>query len=144
MNSLMQVPVLNSLKREMDRIFDRVWDTDLDTPSMGDWLPALDLSETDESVMVRMEVPGIEPKDIHVNLSGRTLTIRGDKKHDAEWQDERLYRTERSWGSFARSIQLPSPVDEGKVNATFKNGLLIVTLNKAVEAKGTNIPVRAA
>lgn len=135
------MPALASLRKEMDRLFERAFDGE-DLPSFADWVPPLDLSETEESITLKMEIPGIEPKDINVNLQGQLLTIRGEKRRELEHKDERFYRVERGYGSFARTIQLPTVVREEKVNATFKNGLLTVVLTKVPEAIGTTIPIK--
>jgi HSP20 family protein len=128
----------------MDRLFDRFWEGDLpQLPSMGDWAPALDVSETKDSVMVKAEVPGMDPKDIALSLQDQVLTLKGEKKQEKEEKDEHYYRAERSYGAFARAIRLPAPVDASKVTATFKHGLLTVTLPKAPAAKGATIPIKA-
>jgi HSP20 family protein len=112
--------------------------------ALGEWAPEMDLAETKDALVVKAEVPGIEPKDIQLSLKDQVLTIKGEKKQEKEEKDEHYYRMERSYGSFSRSIRLPSPVDEAKVSATFKNGLLTVTLPKTPAAKGTTIPIKAA
>lgn len=142
-SSLMPTPVLASLRKEMDRLFERAWDSDFDLPTLGEWTPVLDLSEADDAISVRMEIPGIEPKDIHVTLKDQVLTIRGEKKREVERKDERFYRLERNYGSFVRTLTLPTSVREDKVNATFKNGVLTIQLMKVPEQAGTTIPVKA-
>jgi HSP20 family protein len=142
MNGLMMSPRVGSLRREMDRLFDRLWEGD-ELATMGEWNPSMDLSETKDMLEARIEVPGIEPNDIHVNLENGILTVKGEKTKETEKEDERFYRMERSYGSFMRSLRLPVAVDASKVNATFKNGLLTVTMPKAPEARGTEIPVKS-
>lgn len=93
--------------------------------------------------MVKAEIPGIEPKEIQVSLQDQVLTIKGEKKQEREEKDEHRYRMERSYGVFARSLQLPVPVDREKVAAKFKNGLLTITLPKMPVARGTTIPIVA-
>ena len=104
------MPMLNSLKSEMDRIFDRAWDGGLELPRFGEYAPTVDLSETDDAISVRVEVPGIEPTDIHVQLQGQSLTIRGEKRRETQKSGERFYRTEREYGTFVRVLQLPCAV----------------------------------
>jgi HSP20 family protein len=133
-----------SMRKEMDRLLDRFWEGDFpEMPAvLGKWAPALDVSETKEAVMVKAEVPGMEPKDIQVSLEDQTLTLKGEKKQSKEEKDEHYYRSERSYGAFVRTVRLPAAVDAAKVAATFKNGLLTVTLPKAPGAKGTSIPIK--
>jgi HSP20 family protein len=134
------------MKKEMDRLFDRFWEGDFpQLPSMGEWAPALDVSETKDAVMVKAEVPGMDPKEIQLSLEDQLLTLKGEKKQEKEEKDEKehYYRSERSYGAFVRTVRLPATVDGSKVTATFKNGLLKVTLPKAATAKGTTIPIKA-
>ena len=135
---------LSTMKQDMDRLFDRFWEGDLaPLPSMGTWAPALDVSETKDAVMVKAEVPGMDSTDIQLSLHDQTLTLKGEKKQEKEEKDEHYYRAERSYGAFVRTVRLPATVDGSKVTATFKNGLLTVTLPKAPAAKGTTIPIKA-
>jgi HSP20 family protein len=132
------------MRKEMDRLFDRFWEGDFpQLPALGEWAPALDVSETKDAVLVKAEVPGMESKDIQLSLQEQVLTIKGEKKQEKEEKDEHYYRSERSYGAFARAVRLPTPVDGSKVTATFKNGVLSVTLPKAAAAKGTMIPIKA-
>lgn len=142
MNALMSPPVVTSLRKEMDRLFDRLWDGD-EFRLMGEWNPSMDLSETKDALIARIEIPGIEQKDVHVSLENGVLTVKGEKQLEAEKKDERFYRTERSYGSFVRTLWLPVSVDAARVTATFKNGVLTITMPKAREAMGIEIPVKA-
>lgn len=136
---------MTSFKTEMDRLFDRflepVWN---EIAAFGDWEPKVDITESKESVTVKAEIPGVEQKDISISLEGGVLTIKGEKQHETEEKDKRYHRVERSYGMFCRAMRLPAPVDGGKAAATFKNGLLTITLPKAPAANGTTIPVKAA
>jgi HSP20 family protein len=133
----------STMKKEMDRLFDRFWEGDLpQLPLMGEWAPALDVSETKDAVMVKAEVPGLDPKEIQLSLEDQRLTLKGEKKQEKEEKDEYYYHAERSYGAFVRTVRLPATVDGSKVTATFKNGVLKVTLPKAAAAKGTTIPIK--
>ncbi|HSD28991.1 MAG TPA: Hsp20/alpha crystallin family protein [Vicinamibacteria bacterium] len=133
-----------ALKKELDRLFERFWEGDSpDWPSFGEWAPKLDVSDTPGALVVKAEVPGIDPKEIEVTVQDQVLTIKGEKREEKEEKDEQRYWAERSYGTFARAIRLPAPVEAGKVTATFKNGLLTVKLPKGATAKGTMIPVKA-
>ena len=147
MRSLMPWTGMPSLKQEMDRLFDRFGELKWDEfPTLGEWAPSLDLSETKDNLVVKMEVPGMDPKDIQISLQENLLTVKGEKKQEKEEKEEkeeRYHRVERTYGVFTRSVRLPVAVDGSKVNATFKNGLLTVTLPKTPASKGTLIPIKA-
>lgn len=133
-----------SMKQEMDRLFDRFvttkWD---DFPTLGEWCPSMDISETKDSLVVKVEVPGMDQKDIRIALQENLLTITGEKVQEKDEKEERYHRVERSYGAFTRGVRLPVGVDGSKVVATFKNGLLTVTLPKTPAAKGTTIPIKS-
>lgn len=137
---------LITLRKEMDRLFDRIWDRDwLELPQLSEGVfPPLDLVETDQSIMVTVDVPGMDVKDIHVTVRENLLIIRGEKKTELEKKNEKQYRMERTFGSFTRHIPLPIAVDATKVNASVHNGVLKVTLPKTAAAKGTEVPVLAS
>ena len=143
MKALLPGNGLTVLRNEMDRLFDRIWEGDLPERRLGEWTPVLDFSETKEFFFVKMEVPGMDPKEIQLSLEDHLLTLKGEKKQEKEEKDEHYYRSERSYGAFVRTVRLPATVDGSKVQATFKNGLLKVTLPKAATAKGTTIPIKA-
>jgi len=144
MRGLMPWTGMTGLKQEMDRLFDRFFEPQwTELPVLGEWAPTLDLSETKDALVVKVEIPGMDPKDIQVSLQENLLTIKGEKKQEKEDKDERYHRVERSYGAFTRSVRLPVGVDGSKVDAKFKNGLLTVTLPKTLGAKGTMIPIKA-
>jgi HSP20 family protein len=129
--------------QEMDRLLARLaemkWD---DLPPLGDWAPSMDISETKDSLIAKVEVPGMEQKDIQISLQESLLTIKGEKKQEKEEKEERCHRVERSYGAFTRTVRLPVTVDVTNVSAICKNGLLTVTLPKTPASKGTTIPIR--
>ncbi len=130
------------IRREMEHFFDRFvepkWEP-FETVA-GDWAPKLDVTETKDAMVVKAEMPGVDPKDIEITLTGDLLTLKGEM--EKEEKEERYHRVERTYGTFLRSVRLPMAVDGSKVTATFKNGLLVVTLPKTLAAKGTIIPVK--
>ena len=147
MRSLVPWGGMTGLKQEMDRVFDRFFESRWeDMPALGDWVPKVDVSETKDAVVVKAEIPGMEAKDVQASLQENVLTITGEKRHEQEEKDERFHRVERSYGSFTRSMQLPAGVDAGKVNASFKNGVLTVTLPKTDRAREATkrIPISRA
>jgi HSP20 family protein len=134
-----------SLKQEVDRLFERFFEPwwGENVSGVGEWTPSLDLSEAKDALIVKMDIPGMESKDIQVSIQDQVLTVKGERKEEAEEKDERLHRVERSHGAFTRAIRLPVTVDASKVSAAFKNGVLTVTLPKTPLAQGTTIHVKA-
>jgi HSP20 family protein len=108
------------------------------------WHPAVDVFEDKDSVRIVAELPGVKPEDVRLSLESNVLTIRGEKKQEAEERTERVHRYERSYGSFERAFVLPSTVDGDKVSAEYGNGVLRVTVPKAEKARPREIPVRSA
>lgn len=98
-------------------------------------MPDVNVSETDNEFTVTADLPGLEEKDINVKISNNILRIGGEKKLDHEGKDKNFHRIERVSGSFNRSIQLPTPIKDENVQASFKNGVLTITLPKSAEAK---------
>lgn len=105
-------------------------------------LPAIDLYEDADDIVVKAELPGLSKDDIEVKLSDHLLTIKGEKKREQESKGERYYRSERSYGSFVRNLQLPKEVHSDKAKASFKNGVLEIRMPKTEEAKSKEIHVK--
>ena len=110
-----------------------------------DVTPAIDIVEKDKAFEVTAELPGLDVKNIEVQLSDNVLTIKGEKQEEKEEKAKDRYVSERRYGSFRRSLQVPTGVDAGKIEATFKSGVLTVTLPKSPEAQNNHktIPVTA-
>ena len=106
-----------------------------------EWLPAFDVSETAEEIVVQAELPGMEIKDIDITLTDGLLTIKGEKKKEKEDNQEHYHRVERVYGSFSRSFSLPVEVRADAIDAKYKDGVLAVTLPKAEEVKPKKIEV---
>ena len=112
---------LSTLKTEMDRLFHGFWEGDVPhLPSMGDRAHAMDVSETKDAVMVRAEVPGMEPKELQLSLQDQLLTLKGEKNQAKEGWTSTPCRAERSYGAFGRTVRFPATVDGSQVTATFK------------------------
>ncbi len=146
--------IWQSLRNEMDRLFDSFpgrfgaipfMPTRLATPFIVP-SPAVDITEKDNAFVVTAEIPGLTEKDIEVLLSGDTLTIKGEKKQETEEKKKNSYLSERRYGAFERSFQVPQDVDETGIEASFSQGLLTVTLPKSAEAQKSakTIAVKAA
>lgn len=107
-------------------------------------VPAVDVEETENEVIVRAEIPGLEKDEFSIELEDRMLILRGEKKHKEEHKDRNVYRVECSYGRFDRRIALPSEVKTDKVAAEYKNGVLHVTLPKAESSKRKSITVKVS
>ena len=132
------------MKMEMDRLWSSFSEGGLRrrTDEDGGWLPSLDIAETKNDLVVKAELPGMDPKDIDISLSDGSLTIKGEKKQKREEKEENYHFIERSYGSFCRSVRLPKEVKHDKVSASFKNGVLKIVLPKSEEAKKKEIKVK--
>ena len=134
-------------RTEMDQLFDRFfrdpwgWPEELFGPPTG-WRPALEVLENDREVTIRAEVPGIDPKDIDVTISGNMLTLSGEKKETSEHKGESYFHSERRYGSFRRCIELPTTVDPDRVTAEHANGVLTIHVGKVPSATPKRITVK--
>ena len=101
----------------------------------------MDISETKDAYVVKAEIPCLDPKEVHVEVKGDLLSIRGERKEEKEEKEESFLRVERSYGTFFRSVRLPSPVDETNVQAKYTNGVLNIRLPKSEESKRKQIDI---
>ena len=106
-----------------------------------EWLPLVDVSETEDVVRVTAELPGVQATEVDISLTDDLLTIRGEKKSEKEEKKRDYHRVERSYGVFTRTVRLPAVVDADKVEATFKDGVLTITMPKREEAKTRKVKV---
>jgi HSP20 family protein len=130
-----------ALQRGVNRLFDEFFsDFDADWPMMwghnGHQSPRVDVSETETEVRVEAELPGVEEKDVEVSLHDGSLTIRGERKFEKEQKEKNYHRVERSYGTFQRTVPLPSEVDDSKAEAVFKQGVLEIKLPKTHPSAG--------
>jgi HSP20 family protein len=134
---------LNRLHREIDRLFEEPFG--FLTPSTSffeGWTPAVDIYEDNDKYVLKAELPGMKKEDIDVSLDGSTLTVSGERKHEEEKKEGESYRSERFFGRFQRSVTLPAAIQANKIDATYKDGILTITLPKAEEAKRKQIQVK--
>jgi len=111
--------------------------------SVGSWLPAVDVYENEQALIFKAELPGFSKDDVHVELKDNVLTLKGERKREVEVKEEQYHRMERSHGTFQRSFALPIGVEAEKAEATFKDGVLELTLPKAEVAKPKRIGISA-
>ena len=131
---------LVNTRDELDRVFETSFGSFFrPLGSLNRWNPAVDVYQDKEQFTVYAELPGLKKEEIEISLNGDTLTIRGERKHEAN--GDQGFRTDRYFGKFQRSLTLPVSVNSEKVNATYKDGILKVVLPKAEEAKPRQIPV---
>jgi HSP20 family protein len=129
------------LRRGMDSLWDRFTGERPTEWLRGEWVPSLDVSETKDKVVVKAEAPRIDPKEIAISLKSGILTLKGEKKQEREEKDESYHLIERSYGSFSRSVRLPAEVQEDQVKASYKDGILTITLPKTERAKERSIKI---
>ena len=132
-----------TLREAMDRLFDDAFTRPLSGRDGGWSTPAVDMYQTDNDVVVKAALPGFKADDVQINVTGDVLTIRGEMKHEDEQKDKAWHIREHRWGSFERSISLPTDVVSEKAQADFDNGILTITLPKAEEVKPKTITVKA-
>jgi HSP20 family protein len=134
---------LFGIQREMNKMFDGVFrGTGDEDYSFSSWTPAVDIAEHDDEYLVKVELPGVNKDEVKLTLENNILTIRGEKKQEKETKKENYHRVERSYGSFQRSFTLPAAVKSDKIDASYKDGILKVSLPKAEEAKPKQIEVK--
>ena len=132
------------MRRDMDGLWDSFFEGGFRrrTEEKGEWLPSLDISETKNELVVKAEVPGMDPKGIDISLSDGVLTIKGEKKQEKEEKEADYHLVERSYGAFVRSVRLPKEVQSDKISASYKDGVLKVALPKSEEAKKKEIKIK--
>ena len=112
--------------------------------AFGAWAPPVDIFERLDHLVIRAEVPGVLMEDMDVRIENGVLTLHGERKQEADFKEENAHRMERVYGAFTRSFSLPTTVDAAKVTATYKDGVLEVTVPKAETAQPTSIEIQAA
>ncbi|MBI5966667.1 MAG: Hsp20/alpha crystallin family protein [Deltaproteobacteria bacterium] len=136
-----------SLQERMNRLFS---DVRLRTPfgeeeiTQGAWIPAVDIYETNDAIVLKAELSGIPKEEIFIEVKDNTLTLKGEKKFEREVKEENYHRVERSYGSFQRAFTLPGTVQQDKVRAKFKDGILEITLPKLEQAKPKQIKIEVS
>jgi HSP20 family protein len=135
---------LLSLQDRMNRLFDesvRNVKPGDEALSSAIWSPAVDIYETDDEVVVKAELPEVDQKDIDIQVENNTITLRGERKFNKETKKENFHRIERAYGSFSRSFTLPGVIDQEKIRADYKDGILKISMPKREETKPKQIKV---
>lgn len=132
---------IDELQREMNRLFDRrFYDSDRQRPPAA-FAPAAEMTETEEAIHLKLEIPGMETKDLDVEVTAESVSISGERKSETKTEENGAVRTEFRYGKFRRVIPLPTRIQNTKVEAEYKNGILNLTLPKAEEEKNKVIKV---
>lgn len=129
----------------MNRLFDEFlaptqWSED--SQSLWNWNPAVDIMDHDDHIVITAEIPGVDKKDISVDVKDRVLTLRGERSSDNEVKEDRFYRRERTFGKFERSFTLPAAVDPDNIEAEYKDGVLKIEVPKPEGHKPRQISVQ--
>lgn len=135
--------LVEDLQNELNRFFDNslLNLTRNNGLESGSWLPHTDIHDAGDKLIVKTDLPGLEKEDIDISVQGKTLFIKGEKKHEEKVQDMGYLKSERFFGQFERAIPLTEDIDSNKIDASYKNGVLTVTIPKSEEAKPKQIKV---
>lgn len=136
---------LEEIQRRLNRMFTDTAPRATDEPFfVADWAPAVDIQETDGGFAVKVDLPDVKKEDIKVEMHDGTLTLQGERKQEREEKGQKFHRIERQYGTFVRRFTLPAQVDEAKVQAAFKDGVLTVTLPKTIAAVVKPVDIKVA
>jgi HSP20 family protein len=134
---------VDSLQSEVNRVFDGFFGNGGTRGASRRWIPAMDLVETGDNLVLRADLPGLAREEVEIEVKDGVLTVAGERKAEHEEKSEGFYRAERAFGSFSRSLTLPKGVDAGKVEAEFENGVLEVRIPKPEDAKPHRVEIGA-
>jgi len=134
---------LRSMQEQMNKLLNLSWNHDLSGEDLkeGIWQPSVDIYETEDSIVIKAELPDVDQKDIEVRIEDSTLILRGERKHEGEVKKENYHRIERYFGTFQRSFSLPTTVQQDNVSATCERGVLTITLPKKEDTRPKQIKV---
>jgi HSP20 family protein len=133
------LPEMRFIDDRFDRLVERAFGRERHTP----WMPAMDVYETEDKLVVSVELPGMSSGDVEVTVEDSTLTVSGKREFSSEVNEEHYHRIERRYGAFSRAVTLPPQVDAAKVDAKFEAGVLTVEVAKVEKAKPKKIQVKA-
>ena len=134
---------LNSLQDRMNRLFDEAghgWRAE-EPSATTTWSPAVDIYETEGEIIVKAELPGVDRKDITLHLENNVLTLKGERKFEKETKEENYHRIERAYGGFSRAFSIPTTINEEKIRADYKDGILKIALPKKEQVKPKQIQI---
>ena len=136
-----------SISQGMERLFDEMvgrglWRTSEERPLRGSWVPAINILEREDAMVITADLPGLKAEDVDVTVEEGTLTIRGERKLEEVGEGETFHRVERIYGVFERTFTLPNSVDVDKIEARFSNGEMTLTLPKREESKPRSVKIK--
>ncbi len=135
---------VTTLQDQINRLFNDTFDRTGDESNLSAWAPAVDIYETEQELVVKADLPEVDPKDLDIRVENNILTIRGERKFEKKVNEENYLRVERSYGSFARSFTLSNTVDSDAIKAEYQNGVLTLSIPKKEEAKPKQIKVNVS
>ncbi len=133
-----------AVQEQLNRLFDRAFERAGEESSLSSWAPAVDIFETEHELVVKADLPAIDPQDLDIRVENNILTIRGERKFEKKVNEDSYLRVERAYGSFARSFTLASTVNSEAIKADYQQGVLTLTIPKKEEAKPKQIKVNVA
>src|SRR5688572_33492779 len=137
---------LEDMSERLNRVFSRptLRNTGKENLTVADWMPTVDISETESEYLIKAELPEVRKEDVKVTVENGVLTLSGERKFEKEEKNRKYHRIERAYGIFTRCFSLPDDAEDGKVTAEFKDGLLTVRLAKSEKARPKSIEVKVA
>ncbi|HEY8503831.1 MAG TPA: Hsp20/alpha crystallin family protein [Gemmataceae bacterium] len=135
--------LLDSFRKEFDDLVRRFGGPMEEAREVAQWAPRVDVEESEKEIVVKADIPGVDPKDIEVSVSDSSLILRGERKEEREEKKKDYHRVERFFGRFYRQIPLPSGAETDKISATCSKGVVTVTIPKKAEAQPKKIPIQA-
>jgi HSP20 family protein len=135
---------LASFQEQMNRLFDDTWRTRDGESALTTWAPPVDIYETENDLVLKVDLPELNEKDLDIRVENNMLTIRGERKFEEKTSRDNYLRVERAYGSFTRSFSLPNTVDTDAIHAEYKNGVLTVQMPKRAEAKPKQVKVQVS
>jgi HSP20 family protein len=131
----------SSLQDQINRLFNDVFERPGDESNLTSWAPAVDIFETEHELVVKADLPDVDPKDLDIRVENNILSIRGERKFEKKVSEDKYLRVERAYGSFSRSFSLANTVNSEAIKADYQNGVLILTVPKREEAKPKQIKI---
>lgn len=135
---------VGSLQEQINRVFDDVVGRTTDESALSTWVPAVDIYETEHELVVKADLPDVDPKDLDIRVENNLLTIHGERKFEKKVSEENYLRVERSYGTFSRSFSLSNSVNPEAIKADYQNGVLTLSIPKREEAKPKQIKVNVS